>query len=86
MGSPTKRKKKKAVAMQSTRRIIEERIEFLTDLKTEVDSGEEIPMVRLGGMLEDLMHLNPLSHKKTVPFLLECYQEELAAIDRISQN
>ena len=86
MGSPTKRKKKKAVAMQSTQTIIEERIEFLTELKADMESGEEIPMVKLGGLLEDLMHLNPLSHKKTVPFLLECYQEELAAIDRISQN
>ena len=48
--------------------------------------GEEIPMVKLGGLLEDLMLLNPTTHKQTVPFLLGLYEAELAVVNRISLN
>lgn len=79
-------RKKKATRLQSTQTIIEERIEFLTELKADMESGEEIPMVKLGGLLDDLMQLNPITHRTTVPFLLELFEAELATIKRIALN
>jgi len=66
--------------------VIEERLELLESLKLDVDSGEGIPDIKLGGLVDDLGILNPLTTVDTINFLLPLYNVELASYRALLAN
>jgi len=66
--------------------VIKERVELLAELNNDIQGEEGVPMVKLGGLVDDLFMLNPFTSEQIIPLLKESYEAELQAVNCLIAN
>lgn len=79
-----KRDRNREIArLSGNRKVIEDRVELLQEIIQDMEKTNGVPAIPLGGLLDDILKLNPFRAERLIPALLEEYEKELEEVKQL---
>lgn len=81
-----KTRKQEVKRLGVNQKVIDERIELLKEVVSEMERSGGMPSIPLGGLFDDLIKLNPYRAEVIVPMLLQEFEKEADEVKALIAN